>query len=78
MLEDAGFARGLDDEMLLPDFFEECLGVFFNGCFFQVLFMDCAFCSVGGRVKVFAPVAAFSTGAVCVGVDEDGVCVSAE
>src|SRR3981081_4221312 len=52
-IEDARFACGFDDEVLLPDFFEERLWCRIHGC---------AFCSVGGRVKVFAPVAAFSTG----------------
>src|SRR6266478_1689793 len=51
-VENAGFACGFGDEMLLPDFFEECLRCAHG----------CAFCSLGGRVKVFAPVAAFSTG----------------
>ncbi len=51
-VEDRGFACGLGDEVLLPDFFEESFRCAHG----------CAFCSVGGRVKVFAPVAAFSTG----------------
>ena len=56
-VEDRGFACGFGDEVLLPDFFEESFGCCGHGC---------AFCSVGGRVKVFAPVAALSEpGAVC-------------
>ncbi len=47
-VEDRGLARGFGDEVLLPDFFEECLWEVCRHC--------CAFCSVGGRVKVFAPV----------------------